>query len=84
MADEKKDSENEDKECLAKDKKNKRNAEKDTDFLGKFEGLKKSGKQKGKRDKEMCGSIRKRNELIENKLKQNHKITTLFEKWVKN
>ncbi|EFA05333.1 hypothetical protein TcasGA2_TC015497 [Tribolium castaneum] len=56
--------------------------EDDGDFFKKL--VKKNCKLKEERYKEMCGLIRRKNELLEEKLKQNQEIITLLGKLVKN
>ncbi|XP_044260904.1 uncharacterized protein LOC123008909 [Tribolium madens] len=75
-------SEEDDDEWVPKNKLKKKSDEDDCDFLKKF--IKKNSKQKEERYREMCGLIRRKNELLEEKLKQNREIITLLGKLVKN
>ncbi|RZC37893.1 Myb DNA-bind 4 domain containing protein [Asbolus verrucosus] len=76
-------SEEEDEEWLPKNKKRKRNVDEDgDDFFKKL--LKKNSEQKEQRFYEMCDLIKKRNDMIKEKLKQNDKIISILEKLVKN
>ncbi|KAH0813286.1 hypothetical protein MTP99_003070 [Tenebrio molitor] len=71
-----------DEEWLPKNKKKKKSLEEDDgDFLKKY--LRKNSEQKDERFRELSSLIKRRNELLEEKLKQNKEIILLLGRFVK-